>query len=518
MTARTSDPTEPDQLDLTARLEYAEEHWAPAQVRARARARGLARIAFGIVEGSAPAEVAARDAALRRALAAANVLALVVTLGVAVPLASADVLRAPALLLIAVVVLAAAGLRLQSNDELTLCKHTLSEAPALLQLSSIATAALLVGERFFVSGSIGVFQGLAIWFGLPAVALVCRGALRRLAVAQGEPERCLVIAQPSCAEDLARRFALESTTLARVVATVSPEELPPGQAGRAVVLSFIRQEHIHRLIIASPELDTELVLELIRDMKAIGVKTSVRPRLLDVIGSAVAYDDVGGTVFLGLRRFGLSRTQRRLKRGVDVVGSVAGLVVLSPLLALIAGAIRLDSRGPVLFRQTRVGRDGKPFEIVKFRTMVVDAEERKASLRAASDEPSLFKLRDDPRVTRVGRWLRRTSLDELPQLLNVVRGEMSLVGPRPLVLDEDDHIRSWHRRRLQLVPGMTGVWQVLGTDRLPLQEMVALDYLYIVNWSVWGDVQTLVGRLPTSCGGGGCDVRSCRGSHAPQTG
>src|SRR5262249_34425334 len=171
--------------------------------------------------------------------------------------------------------------------------------------------------------------------------------------------------------------------------------------------------------------------------------------------------------------------------------------VLSPLLALIALAIRLSSRGPILFRQRRVGHEGKLFEVLKFRSMVHDAEERKAELAGRNEAEGLFKIDADPRVTRVGRQLRRTSLDELPQLFNVLRGEMSLVGPRPLIVEEDRQIEGFYRRRLHLTPGMTGPWQVLGSARIPLHEMVSIDYLYVANWSLWGDVKILLRTVPS---------------------
>lgn len=172
------------------------------------------------------------------------------------------------------------------------------------------------------------------------------------------------------------------------------------------------------------------------------------------------------------------------------------LILLAPLLTAIAVAIRLDSPGPSLFRQRRVGHDGQVFEIVKFRTMVTDAEQRKDELLAQNETEGLFKITDDPRVTRVGRWLRRTSIDELPQLLNVIHGEMSLVGPRPLVLDEDLQVQGWHRRRLHLKPGMTGPWQILASGRIPLYEMVKIDYLYPINWSLWNDIKILARTVP----------------------
>jgi lipopolysaccharide/colanic/teichoic acid biosynthesis glycosyltransferase len=168
------------------------------------------------------------------------------------------------------------------------------------------------------------------------------------------------------------------------------------------------------------------------------------------------------------------------------------MLVLAPVGALLAIAIKLDSTGPVFFRQSRVGKDGRRFQMVKFRSMVDGAEAQRVALDALNESDGIFKLRSDPRVTRIGRWLRRTSLDELPQLINVLRGEMSLVGPRPLIADEDILIEGRHRDRLLLAPGMTGPWQVLGYPRPPLSEMVKADYLYAANWSLWNDLKILI--------------------------
>ena len=158
-------------------------------------------------------------------------------------------------------------------------------------------------------------------------------------------------------------------------------------------------------------------------------------------------------------------------------------------------AIKLTSPGPVLFRQTRIGRNGAPFSMLKFRSMSEDADSLKEALRGLNEAEGLFKIADDPRITRVGRILRRTSIDEFPQVLNVLRGKMSLIGPRPLVPEEDGMIRGWHRRRLQLTPGMTGPWQVLGSARIPLREMVTIDYQYVGNWSLWADVKIMLRTL-----------------------
>jgi lipopolysaccharide/colanic/teichoic acid biosynthesis glycosyltransferase len=192
-----------------------------------------------------------------------------------------------------------------------------------------------------------------------------------------------------------------------------------------------------------------------------------------------------------------ARSSRGAKRAFDLLGASLGLLAVLPLVAAIAVAIRLEGGGPVLFGQLRVGRHGRRFRMLKFRTMVPDAESLKDSLRHLNEaRGGLFKIADDPRVTRVGRLLRKSALDELPQLLNVIKGEMSLVGPRPLVIDEDRRIEGWRRRRLDLMPGMTGPWQILGPARVPLWEMAVIDYLYVANWSLWSDIKILLRTVP----------------------
>lgn len=193
----------------------------------------------------------------------------------------------------------------------------------------------------------------------------------------------------------------------------------------------------------------------------------------------------------------LTRSAMRVKRGLDVLGATLGLLALAPLIAVIAAAIKLEGNGAVFYRQLRVGRRGRRFEMLKFRTMVPGADAMKEALRAHNEARNgLFKIADDPRVTRVGRWLRRTALDELPQLLNILKGEMSLVGPRPLVVEEDERIAGRHRRRLELMPGMTGPWQILGPTRASLSQMVAIDYRYVEHWSLWKDLKILLRTVP----------------------
>jgi exopolysaccharide biosynthesis polyprenyl glycosylphosphotransferase len=210
--------------------------------------------------------------------------------------------------------------------------------------------------------------------------------------------------------------------------------------------------------------------------------------------------DLAGLPLISLNRPTLSRSSRLLKRALDLTVGVTALLLLSPFLLFAAWRIKATSPGPVFFRQERMGAGGRRFRIYKFRSMYADADERKPEVAHlnmhAHGEPQMFKISDDPRITPFGRFLRRWSLDELPQLFNVLRGEMSLVGPRPLILDEDEHIRGRHRRRLNLTPGVTGLWQVLGRSEIPFSEMVSLDYLYVTNWSLWGDVKLLCRTVP----------------------
>ena len=267
--------------------------------------------------------------------------------------------------------------------------------------------------------------------------------------------------------------------------------------GRAVDVEHIAAAHgVDRVIVTSEGIDEDELITVLRRCKQGGLHVSVLPQIFDVMGPSVEIDDVEGVTMLGLPPPVLSRSSRAQKRAMDLLGSVACLLLTAPLFLLIAVAIKVDSRGPIFFVQSRIGRDGRRLRIYKFRTMARDAESQRDQLRALSADPNWLKLDADPRVTRVGRVLRVSSLDELPQLLNVVKGEMSLVGPRPLVESEDERIVDWGRARLDLTPGITGLWQVLGRTNIPFEEMVKLDYLYVTNWSLWSDVRLMLHTLP----------------------
>jgi exopolysaccharide biosynthesis polyprenyl glycosylphosphotransferase len=248
---------------------------------------------------------------------------------------------------------------------------------------------------------------------------------------------------------------------------------------------------VDRVVLAAPSLDGGQLLELIEQADSADVNVSLLPWVID----AAAKSPLGNghqVAVLGADPSPPPRPTWFLKRALDVVMSAAALVVALPLLLIAAIAIKLDSPGPVFFVHERVGRHGRHFKLLKLRTMVRDAEHRVEELRAASAHPAWLLLDNDPRVTRVGRVMRRTSIDELPQLVNVILGHMSLVGPRPLPPYEDAQVMGWGRRRLDFPPGITGLWQVLGRVDIPFEEMIKLDYLYVTNWTLRGDVILLL--------------------------
>ena len=269
-----------------------------------------------------------------------------------------------------------------------------------------------------------------------------------------------------------------------------------GRLDGAGLARTLTEHHVGRVLVANGELDQRRLTEIMRECKPLSVKVSLLPEGFSVMGPSVEVEDIRGLTVFGINPPVLSRSSRWAKRGLDVLGAGIALVVFSPVLALLAVLVRLDSPGPALFRQERIGQNGRRFKLLKLRTMTEDAERRRAELLAQSKDPGWLHLDHDPRITRVGRVLRLTSLDELPQLWNVLRGDMSLVGPRPLVPEEDRMVAAWARGRLDLTPGITGLWQVLGRTSIPFEEMVKLDYLYVTNWSLWGDVRLILRTLP----------------------
>ncbi|HYW72528.1 MAG TPA: sugar transferase [Pyrinomonadaceae bacterium] len=271
----------------------------------------------------------------------------------------------------------------------------------------------------------------------------------------------------------------------------------------------IRESRANEVIISDPNVPGERLFDvMIQTGRRRGVEFRIAPTLLNCLPSKTEIDQVGSLPMVTLFRSPLSNGARMVKRASDLLIAAVALTVLAPVWLLIALLIKLDSRGPVFYKQERVGMDGRVFLFYKFRSMLVgtdDASHReyqrayisgRADSNLGDDERPVFKLRSDKRITRIGKLLRKTSLDELPQLFNVLRGEMSVVGPRPPIPYEVENYQLWHRKRLDLKPGITGLWQVSGRNRLPFDEMVRMDLYYIENWSLLLDMKIILQTLP----------------------
>jgi exopolysaccharide biosynthesis polyprenyl glycosylphosphotransferase len=450
-----------------------------------------------------------RDTIFRRSLIAADALAIVAALILTVAIFSEAVssrVGFESLAGVPLVLIVAKVGGLYDRDEALLRKTTLDEAPKLFQLATLCALVVWLSGSLVVGGRLTRVEALFLWPCLVTLLIAARALARALALRVAPPERCLFIGDERGAAMVASKFVGHRGVNATIVAHLDMDQVAPWSSDAfstprlAEIRDLARTLDVHRVIIApgwGADADAGETLNLVRTLKAVGVRVSVLPRMLEVVGSSVEFDDLHGVTLLGVRQFDLSRSSAALKRAFDMLGASIGLIAIAPLMIAFAIAIKLDSRGPVFFRQLRVGRHGRRFYMLKFRTMVDGAERMKEQLRDRNEaQEGLFKIAADPRVTRMGRFLRTTALDELPQLLNIVKGEMSLVGPRPLIVEEDERIEGWHRRRLELMPGMTGPWQILGPARVPLKEMVALDYLYVANWSLWTDVKILLRTVP----------------------
>ena len=254
---------------------------------------------------------------------------------------------------------------------------------------------------------------------------------------------------------------------------------------------------VDEVLIADADFPQEEAVELVDRCHRHGVRVRVAPSTMEILMDRVEFVPGQSLPLFELKPPVFEGVDFAVKRVFDLVGSVLGLILLAPLLALISLAIKLTSRGPVLYRSPRPGIGGRIFQCLKFRTMIEGAEHLQDELEPHNEVGgAIFKIRDDPRVTAVGRFLRRWSLDELPQLLNVLRGEMSLVGPRPLPQRDYDRLEDWHRKRNLVLPGITGLWQVSGRAELDFDELVRLDFLYLEHWSVFLDLSIILKTIP----------------------
>lgn len=383
---------------------------------------------------------------------------------------------------------------------------TLDEIPQLFHAALVAfVISWVLLTAFGGTGLGGPFALIAVvtLTLAPVLRAAARATHRRLL----GPERVLIVGSGSTIATVER--ALDGRRDSTLIGNAN---LPrhwhrESQAADASALheltTLVASQHVDRVLLPTHELSDSAVGEFLQWSREANVSLTVLPEHFDVVGVGATIDQLQGASMVSLQPPMLSRTSRAFKRALDIVGAAAGLVALAPLMLVTGIAIRLDSRGPVLFRQSRVGRNGRTFQLLKFRTMVPDADELTETLMARSSDPNWLQIEDDPRITRVGRWLRQASLDEVPQLWNVLVGHMSLVGPRPLSVRDDARVNGFARGRLDITPGLTGLWQVSGRKSVPFEEMVKLDYLYVNNWSVWGDVKLLLLTLPAVIAGRG---------------
>jgi len=318
-------------------------------------------------------------------------------------------------------------------------------------------------------------------------------------------DRTLIVGAGEVGRAVMRTMVARPDLGYQVVGFVEPD---PAQGGESIgrfrrlggldnLTSILTNHTVTQVIITLPSSHFQQIQHVIRNCRRAGVRPRIVPDFFQLSLNQLDMDNLGGIPLLGVRETSLGSGPRLAKRAMDIVGSVVGLTLFSPLIGLVALAIRLDSQGPTLFCQERLGGKKVPFEVIKFRSMRVGAEAERDALMALNEaDGPLFKIKDDPRSTRVGRFIRKTSLDELPQLINVLRGEMSLVGPRPPLASEVAEYQDWQRQRLAVKPGLTGLWQVSGRSDLTFDEMCLLDIYYIENWSLWLDVGIILRTVP----------------------
>jgi len=372
---------------------------------------------------------------------------------------------------------------------------------SLFQVAFVALIfAVVSGEHF---SSFYIFYGslgFALFY-ISSLRYVYERATGAVLRAAGYQRRAVLVGTGKHIHDVAHALADAPHTPIEVVGFVSPEPLPPNGVRCLGTLDHLQgvivSERVDEVIIADPDFPQERAVELVDQCHRRGVRVRIAPSTMEILiqraefipGQSVPLFELGPPVFEGI--------DFALKRSFDLVGSALLLILLSPLLAGITLAVRLSSRGPVFYRSMRPGIGQLPFACLKFRTMYWDADRRQADLEELNEASgALFKIREDPRLTAVGRFLRRFSLDELPQLVNVLRGEMSLVGPRPLPERDFERLEDWHRKRYLVLPGITGLWQVSGRSELDFDELVNLDFIYLERWSLALDLAILLKTIP----------------------
>jgi exopolysaccharide biosynthesis polyprenyl glycosylphosphotransferase len=466
-----------------------------------------------VADQSTERRAAWNDALRRRMLAVADiaaVLAAAIAAGLVETGGLATAIWSAALLPLWLVVAKARGL--YDADHVRIRHDTIGELSGLFHWATLSTAATALALAVLPGSLLSSGGAIAMWLAAFGAAVVLRAGARAAWRRLVPPERGLVVGQGDLADAFARKLVLEPGHHLSLAGRVALHEEAPDHGGHPVdgaihpdeLPRVVRELGIERIIVALQDLEEHTLARVISTCRSRGVKLSVAPPLHAMLGTATELSHLAELPLVEFRTWDASRSTMFGKRLLDVVVASLALVLLSPLLFILAAAILLDSRGSVLFRQPRAGQAGVPFRMLKFRTMVRDAEARLDEILCVDElaEP-MFKLRRDPRVTRVGRLLRRWSLDEVPQLLNVIRGEMSLVGPRPEELRLAERYGEAERFRLSLKPGITGPMQVHGRGELTFAERLAVEREYVENYSLRKDVQILCRTVPAVLRGRG---------------
>jgi exopolysaccharide biosynthesis polyprenyl glycosylphosphotransferase len=372
---------------------------------------------------------------------------------------------------------------------------------ALMQSTVLALVFALANGNHF--SSYYIFYG-SLCFGILYISVLREAYTRAtgwLLERAGYRRRALLVGSGKHIDAVAHALAGRARTNVDLVGYISLTPRPDNglrSLGQLDELpAILARERVDEVIIADPDFPQERALDVVDRCHQRGVTVQVAPSTMEILLDRAEFIPGESVPLFTLRPPVFDGIDYAIKRTFDLVLSTIGLLLLSPLLLAIAAAVKLSSRGPVIYRSIRPGMAGKPFDCLKFRTMRQHAEHTQKDLEALNElSGALFKIRDDPRLTRVGRFLRRFSLDELPQLINVIRGEMSLVGPRPLPLRDFERLEDWHKKRYLVLPGITGLWQVSGRAELDFDDLVRLDFLYLERWSILLDLSILLKTIP----------------------
>jgi exopolysaccharide biosynthesis polyprenyl glycosylphosphotransferase len=375
-------------------------------------------------------------------------------------------------------------------------------ATALFQATIIALVfALASGQRF---NSYFLFYG-SLFFGIVYITILRYAhtlLTGKVLEKAGYRRRALLVGSGKHIEAVADALAGRSHTPVDLVGYISLKPRPQNglrSLGRLAELpAVLARERIQEVIIADPDFPQEQAVELVDQCHQRGVSVHIAPSTMEILFKRAEFVPGESVPLFTLRPPVFEGIDYAVKRTFDLVLSTALLILLSPILLASAIAVRLSSRGPVIYFSARPGMAGRPFRCLKFRTMRVHTDQTQSELESLNEASgALFKIRHDPRLTSVGRLLRRFSLDELPQLVNVIRGEMSLVGPRPLPMRDFERLEDWHKKRYLVLPGITGLWQVSGRSELDFDDLVRLDFLYLERWSVFLDLVIMLKTIPT---------------------